>query len=226
MAKYALKNEFKTFGIIYNESNSYALSLKDPFYNTIIENGGTCEDKLQIAYNANDTDFKTLLAPIVNAKVEAIFAPNYTKDLVNIVTSARALGYEGAIICGLDACPPFNTMLGGSCDGVYCINNVDDTEAALQEMIAKVKEKTGVEATNKFFLGYDIVMVAAKCIEENGTTDAEALRAAIENVTGYEGLTGTITIDPKTHMTTGQEMVMFTYEGTTPVMLERFGTED
>ena len=49
MAKYALKNEFKTFGIIYNESNSYALSLKDPFYNTIIENGGTCEDKLQIA---------------------------------------------------------------------------------------------------------------------------------------------------------------------------------
>lgn len=226
MAKYALKNEFKTFGVIYNESNSYAISLKDPFVKTVTENGGTCDEKLQIAYNANDTDFKTLLAPIVNANVDAIFAPNYTKDLVNIVTAARALGYEGAIVCGLDACPPFNTMLGGNCDGVYCINNVDDTEADLQAMIAKVKEKTGVEATNKFFLGYDIVKIAAKSLEEAGTDDAAALRTAIENVKGYEGLTGAITIDPNTHMTVGQEMVMFTYEGTTPIMLERFGTED
>lgn len=115
--------------------------MKDPFISTITENGGTVDGKQQVAYNANDTDFKTLLSPIVNANVDAIYAPNYTKDLVNIVTAARALGYEGAIICGLDACPPFNTMLGGSSDGVYCINNVDDTEPELQKMIAAVKEK-------------------------------------------------------------------------------------
>ena len=226
MAKYAMKNGFQTFGVIYNESNAYSLSLKDPFITTITENGCTVDEKQQVAYNANDTDFKTLLAPIVNADVDAIYAPNYTKDLVNIVTAARALGYEGAIICGLDACPPFNTMLGGSSDGVYCINNVDDTEPELQKMIADVKEKTGVEATNKFFLGYDIVKIAAKSLEETGTEDPAALRTAIENVKDYEGLTGTISIDPKTHMTTGLEMVMFTYEGTTPKMLERFSADN
>lgn len=226
MAKYAMKNGFQTFGVIYNESNAYSLSLKDPFVTTIKENGCTVDEKQQVAYNANDTDFKTLLAPIVNADVDAIYAPNYTKDLVNIVTAARALGYEGAIICGLDACPPFNTMLGGSSDGVYCINNVDDTEPELQKMIAEVKEKTGVEATNKFFLGYDIVKMAAKSLEETGTEDPAALRTAIENIKDYEGLTGTISIDPKTHMTTGLEMVMFTYEGTTPKMLERFSADN
>ncbi|WP_312426890.1 ABC transporter substrate-binding protein [Lacrimispora sp.] len=226
MAKYAMKNGFKTFGVIYNESNAYSLSLKDPFITTITENGGTVDEKQQVAYNANDTDFKTLLSPIVNANVDAIYAPNYTKDLVNIVTAARALGYEGAIICGLDACPPFNTMLGGSSDGVYCINNVDDTEPELQKMIAAVKEKTGVEATNKFFLGYDIVKVAVKCLEETGTDDPAALRTAIENVKDFNGLTGNISIDPKTHMTTGLDMVMFTYEGTTPKMLERFSADN
>jgi branched-chain amino acid transport system substrate-binding protein len=225
MAKYAMKNGFKTFGVIYNESNAYSLSLKDPFLNTLAENGGVCEEKQIVSYNANDTDFKTLLAPIVSANVDAIFAPNYTKDLVNIVTAARALGYEGAIVCGLDACPPFNTMLGGDCDGVYCINNVDDTEPHLQEMIAEVKEKTGVEATNKFFLGYDIVKMAAKCLEEAGTDDPEALRTAIENIKDFEGLTGSITMDPATHMPTGLEMVMFTYEGTTPKMLERYSAD-
>ncbi len=226
MAKYAMKNGFETFGVIYNESNAYSLSLKDPFITTITENGGTVDEKQQVAYNANDTDFKTLLSPIVNANVDAIYAPNYTKDLVNIVTAARALGYEGAIICGLDACPPFNTMLGGSSDGVYCINNVDDTEPELQKMIAAVKEKTGVEATNKFFLGYDIVKVAVKCLEETGTDDSAALRTAIENVKDFNGLTGNISIDPKTHMTTGLDMVMFTYEGTTPKMLERFSADN
>ncbi len=225
MAKYAMKNSFKTFGVIYNESNAYSLSLKDPFITTITENGGTVDGKQQVAYNANDTDFKTLLSPIVNANVDAIYAPNYTKDLVNIVTAARALGYEGAIIC-LDACPPFNTMLGGSSDGVYCINNVDDTEPELQKMIAAVKEKTGVEATNKFFLGYDIVKIAAKCLEETGTDDPAALRTAIENIKDFKGLTGNISIDPETHMTTGLDMVMFTYEGTTPKMLERFSADN
>lgn len=226
MAKYAMKNGFKTFGVIYNESNAYSLSLKDPFISTITENGGTVDGKQQVAYNANDTDFKTLLSPIVNANVDAIYAPNYTKDLVNIVTAARALGYEGAIICGLDACPPFNTMLGGSSDGVFCINNVDDTEPELQKMIAAVKEKTGVEATNKFFLGYDIVKIAVKCLEETGTDDPAALRTAIENVKDFKGLTGNISIDPNTHMTTGLDMVMFTYEGTTPKMLERFSADN
>ncbi len=222
MAKYAIKNNFKTFGAIYNESNAYSTSLLTPFVETVEGAGGTLPKELQIAYNANDTDFKTLLAPIVNAKVDAIFVPNYTKDLVNITTAARAIGYEGALVCGLDAAPPFNTMLGGDCDGVYYINNIDDTQTVLQEMIKAVKDKTGIDATNKFFLGYDIVQIAAQVLGETGTEDSEAIRTAIENVTNFEGFTGSITIDPKTHMTTGMEMVMFTYEGTAPKLLEKF----
>ena len=222
MAKYALENGFKSFGAIYNESNSYSTSLLAPFVQTVESSGGTLAKNLQVAYNANDTDFKTLLSPIVNAKVDAIFVPNYTKDLVNITTAARALGYQGALICGLDACPPFNTMMGTSCDGVYYINNIDDTTQALQDMIKTVKEKTGVEATNKFFLGYDIVNIAAKVLKENGTSDPAKIRTALENLSDYTGMTGNISIDPKTHMTKSMEMFMFTYEGTTPKFLQKF----
>ena len=37
-----------------------------------------------------------------------------------------------------------------------------------------------------------------------------------------EGITGTITIDPATHMPTGMSMFMYTYDNQTPVMLEQF----
>ncbi|NLV58329.1 MAG: ABC transporter substrate-binding protein [Clostridiales bacterium] len=222
MARYAMKNGFKKFGVIYNEGNAYSLSLQAPFIETVTADGG--EVAKTVTYTANDKDFKTLLQPIVDAEVDAIFVPNYTQELILIAQQARALGYEGSLICGLDACPPFNTLFGEPCDGIYFINNVDGTEANLQAMIAAVKEKTGVDATNKFFLGYDVANILKGIFETVGTNPVD-VRAAVENVTGYAGLTGNITIDPATHMPKGLEMVMFKYEDVTPIMLERYSAD-
>jgi branched-chain amino acid transport system substrate-binding protein len=91
-------------------------------------------------------------------------------------------------------------------------------------MIKNVKEKTNIDATNKFFLGYDVARILAKIFGEKGT-DPAVVSDAVANVTNFDGLTGDITIDPATHMPKGLEMVMFTYTGTTPEMLERYTVE-
>ncbi|MEA5016551.1 MAG: ABC transporter substrate-binding protein [Candidatus Limiplasma sp.] len=222
MAKYAMKNGFSKFGVIYNEGNAYSVSLQAPFIETVTAAGG--EVAKTVTYTANDKDFKTLLQPIVDADVDAIFVPNYTQELILIAQQIRALGFEKPLICGLDACPPFNTLFGESCDGIYFINNIDGTEASIVAMIDAVKEKTGIDATNKFFLGYDVANILKGIFEEVGTNPAD-VRAAVENVTDYAGLTGNITIDPATHMPKGLEMIMFKYEDTTPVMLERYSAD-
>ncbi|MDR0486309.1 MAG: ABC transporter substrate-binding protein, partial [Elusimicrobiota bacterium] len=197
MASYAMKNGFKRYGIIYNEANAYATSLLPSFIETI--NKGSGKILAQVPYNPNDRDFKTLLNKIISQNVDAIYAPGYTQDLILIAQQARAIGFKGALIFGLDACPPFNTLMGEPCDNIYYINNVDDTEPQLQAMIKSVKEKKNIDVTNKFFLGYDTANIIAQLISENGT-DPKALSAAVEKVTNYKGLTGIITIDPKTHM--------------------------
>jgi branched-chain amino acid transport system substrate-binding protein len=221
MASYAMKNGFKTFGAIYNQGNAYSVSLMPPFVDTVKAGGGQVLQQVQ--YNPADRDFKTLLSGIIAAKVDAIYVPNYTQELILITQQARALGYEGALICGLDACPPFNTLLGEDPVNTYFINNVDDTEPDLQAMIKDVKAKTGVDATNKFFLGYDVANVLAQ-IFKTTTVPAEVC-AQVANLKNYKGLTGNITIDPKTHTPTGLEMWMFKYEGMTPVMLERYSVK-
>ena len=202
MASFAVKNDLKTFGIIYNQENSYSVSLLDPFIDQLAADGITVDDSLVVAYGAADTDYKTLLQPIVSAGVDAIYCPNYTQQLVAIVTAATELGYEGKIGCGLDAAPSFNTTY------------------TTAEMAAAVEDK--VSAVNKYFLGYDVVMIAKQCIEEAGLDDAAALLSAIENVKDFKGLTGTVTIDPETHMPDGMGMFMYTYDNQTPVMLEEF----
>ncbi len=220
MASFALKNGLETFGILYNQGNSYSLSLLDPFIDRLAEDGVTVDESLIIPYSASDTDYKTLLQPIVSANVDAIYCPNYTQELVAIVTAANELGYEGKVINGLDAAPSFNTIYGGDCSNIYYINNINTDDPVTAEMAAAVEDS--VSAVNKYFLGYDAVMIAKMCVEQAGLDDPAALISAIENVTDFEGLTGTLTIDPETHMPDGMGMFMYTYDNQTPVMLEEF----
>lgn len=219
MAAFAVKNGYKTYGILYNQENSYSVSLLDPFTDELAKSDITVDDNLIVAYGAADKDYKTLLQPIVSAGVDAIYCPNYTQDLVAIYTAAVELGYQGKIIAGLDAAPAFNTTYGGDCSNVYYINNINTEDADIAAEIAKIADS--VSAPNKYFLGYDIVMAAADCMGKVGT-DYTALHDALENLV-YDGLTGTITIDPATHMPTGMSMYMYTYNNQDPVMLEQFG---
>lgn len=111
------------------------------------------------------------------------------------MTAATELGYEGKIVCGLDAAPSFNTTYGGDCSNIYYINNINTDDPTTAEMAAAVEDK--VSAVNKYFLGYDVVMIAKQCIEEAGLDDAAALLSAIENVKDFNGPDGTVTIDPR-----------------------------
>ncbi|AEC02782.1 ABC transporter substrate-binding protein [Parasphaerochaeta coccoides] len=220
MAQYAIeKRGFGKFGIIYNESNAYAVSLLAPFVDTVKANGKTVA--VTTSYTANDKDFKTLLNNILQAGVDAIYSPGYTQELILITQQARAMGFKGALIYGLDAGPPFNNLLGESADNIYFINNIDTTEPHLEAITKSVKATQNIDVTNKFFLGYDIGNILVQALGAVGS-DSVAIRDYVENLKGYQGLTGVITMDAKTHFPLGLEMVMHTYEGTTPVVLERY----
>lgn len=220
MAAFAAKKGFKTYGIIYNRENSYSVSLLQPFKDELSSSGIKVKDSCVVAYGKSDTDYKTLLSPIVSSGVEAIYCPNYTQDLVNIVTAARALGYKGAIIAGLDAAPSFNKTYGNDCTNIYYINNIDIFDSKTKGIIDRVSST--VSATNKYCLGYDIVMCAAEAFKKAGTDDNSALTTALEN-TVYTGLTGEIKMNSSTHMLKNCKMFMYTYDNQTPKMLEKFG---
>lgn len=224
MANFAVKEQgLKKFGIIYNQSNAYSVSLLEPFKAAVDELGA--EIVAEVPYQPNDKDFKTMLSKIINAGADAIYAPNYTQELILIVQQARAIGFDGPMICGLDACPPFPELCGFESDGVIYINNITETEPQIQNIIKKYEEKTGNDATNKFFLGYDVMKIIAKTIEEVGD-DPIAIRDALENLTDFEGLTGDITINPGTHQPKGLEMVMHEIKNQTPIMLKRYAVSE
>jgi len=224
MGNFAVQERgLKKFGIIYNQSNAYSVSLLEPFKKAVTSLGA--EIVAEVPYQPNDKDFKTMLNKIVSAGADAIYAPNYTQELILIVQQARAIGFEGQLVCGLDACPPFPQLCGPESNGVIYINNITETEPQIQDILAAYKQKTGNDATNKFFLGYDVMKIIAKVIGEVGDNPAD-VKNAVEKLSGYQGLTGNITIDPATHQTKGLEMVMHEIENQAPKMLKRYAVPE
>lgn len=221
MADFAVRERnLKNFGIIYNQGNAYSVSLVGPFKDTLKNLPGT-NVAIEVPYQPNDKDFKTMLSKIKAANVDAIYAPNYTQELILISQQARAIGFNGPLIFGLDACPPFASLCGPEADGVIYINNITESDPQIQDISQAYLQKTGNIATNKFFLGYDVMKIIAKIVETVGD-DPEAVQKAVENLTGYVGLTGTITINPATHQTIGLEMIMHEIKNGQPVVLKRY----
>jgi len=164
-----------------------------------------------------DTDYSTQLTKLINAGgFDALFAPNYTGQLVTITNQARQLGWTGPMINGLDSAPPFNTMCEGSnADGVYFVSNIDLKDERVVAVVEAMQAATGntePNQINKFCVGYDMAGMLAQVIGANGT-EADAIANGLANLSNYDGLTGKITIDPTTHQPTGYPMIMHKIEG-------------
>lgn len=209
MAKYAI-NElgYTKFGVIHRSDNAYSQALRSSFAAYCAENGGTIV--AEQAFLSTDTDYKTMLGKLIKEDIDCIFCPNYTQELVVLTQQARALGYEGVMFNGLDAAPPFSSMCGPEAENVIFLSNVDLEGEDVMAVAKAWAEATGNELPdqiNKFCLGYDMAGMIAKALE--GTDESrDSVRDALENLSGYEGLTGNVTMDPETHQPKPMEMIV------------------
>ncbi|MEA4911586.1 MAG: ABC transporter substrate-binding protein [Oscillospiraceae bacterium] len=213
MAKFAINDlGYKKFGVLYRSDNSYSYSLYYAFEAYCKANGA--EIVAVESFQSGDTDFKTMLSKLIASDMEALFCPNYTGELVAITQQARGLGYDGVMINGLDSAPPFNTLCGAEADNVYFISNIRLDDPDVVAVVDAFRAATGNDEPNqinKFCVGYDMIGALASLIAA-GATDTESIRTGMENLTGYEGLTGVITLDPTTHQPSGLEMIMHKIE--------------
>jgi branched-chain amino acid transport system substrate-binding protein len=208
MASYAMEEMgIKKFAIFYNQANAYSVSLEQPFKQYVTSHGG--QVVAEEVYGNNDKDYKTQLSKIKKAEPEAIYAPNYTQELVLFAQQARSLGITTPFISGLDAATPFSELAGASANNTVFPNNISNDEPQLQDVLKAYKTKTGKEPMNKFYVGYDSVSVILEAIKIAGSTDAVKVAAAMEQVKDVQGMTGNITINPKTHQPDALSMVMF-----------------
>jgi branched-chain amino acid transport system substrate-binding protein len=74
-------------------------------------------------------------------------------------------------------------------------------ESPLEAYYDRYEEGTGIRPDTVFFaIGYDEIYAVKQAIEAAGSADPAAIMAALENITDFEGVTGTWSMDPETHL--------------------------
>lgn len=210
MASYAVdKLGMKKIGILYDQSNAYAVSLVGPFKKYAEAAGAKIV--AEEVYIKTDRDFKTQLSKIKDAKPDVVFVPNYIQGLVITAKQAKELGLKMPFFGALDYAAPFASLVNDpdAANNIYFANNYSDSEPQLAEVRNAYRAKYNEDPINKVYLGYDKLLIVAEGIKKGGGDTPDKILAGLNQISNLQGTTGVITISPQDHMPVGLSMVMY-----------------
>ena len=215
----------KKVGVLYDQSNAFAVSLMKPYVEYIKAAGG--EIVSEQVYTKGDKDFKTQLAKIKEAGADCLYFPNYIQEAVLVTNQRKQIGFDVPIIGGLDFAPPFASLVNDpeAANNIYLANNFSEKEPQLKEVWDVYKAKYGENPVNKVFLGYDKILLIQEAMKLAGGTSSEHVMKGMPVVANLEGTTGVLTISPDTHQPVGLSMVMYKIEKGEYVELGRYVPE-
>jgi branched-chain amino acid transport system substrate-binding protein len=197
MAKFARENlKLKNVAILRDVGNDYSVGLADFFAAKFKELGGTIASDQ--SFKAGDQDFKAQLTTIKNKKPDGLFVPAYYTDVALIGRQARELGMKQPLLGGdgWDSAKLYE-IAQGALDGSYFSNHYTHENPApvIQDFVKKYKAKYGEVPDALAAMGYDAANVAIMALEKAPDMTGPALAEAIAQTKGFEGVTGTVTLN-------------------------------
>ncbi len=194
----------KSAVIFYDAENDYSVGI----YETIkrVAPGKGLAIVAEDSYlGQSETDFRSKLNKFKAHEFDVMIVPGYYNKVGLIANQAREVGLTQPLLGGdgFDS-PELFKIAGRNISGSYFTNHyaADDMDPAVQGYIKKYKEHFGGKVPDAMsILTYDAVMVVADAIERAGSTDHEAVTAALAGVTGFKGAAGSITINEQHNAT-------------------------
>ena len=176
-------------------------------------------------FMVGDKDFKTQLTNLKNTDAEAIYIPDYTAEMAQILEQAAQLGID----------KPFLSSDGFLSEEIYDLAG-QYTDGVVYTASAKIEEsdknkvfkenytaKWGVGPDSFASNAYDATYILASVIEKVGT-NREAIKNGMKEVKDFEGVNGIINFAENGDLVAYQGI--YKVEGTTPVYIGAFTVED
>lgn len=198
MANFAAKELglLKT-AILRDNTSDYSQGLTDAYKGTYGSLGG--EIVAEEAYQAKDTDFKTLLTNIKASEPDVLFVPGYYEEVGLIIKQARELGMDMPVLGadGFDSPKLLEIAGADNLNGTYYSNHYSsgDTSEDVVAFKTSFNSEFGADPDAFNALGYDMAYMVADALERAGEVDREKLKEALEATENFEGITGTLSID-------------------------------
>jgi branched-chain amino acid transport system substrate-binding protein len=174
----------------------YSVYLQTFFKDEFTKLGGTIVGEQ--SYSTGDTHFRAQLTSIRAAKPDAIFVPGYYSEVALIIKQGRQMGLTMPFIgCDGWANQALLTVGGNAIDGCYFTNHFspNDQTPVVKDFVTKYQAKYGSVPDSFAALGYDAASILSDAIKRAGSADPQKIRDALATTTGFDGVTGKISLD-------------------------------
>lgn len=203
--------------------NDYSQGLYESMSEAFTQDGG--QIVAAETFMVGDKDFKTQLTKLKNTDAQAIYLPDYTAEMAQILEQAVQLGIDKPFLSGDGfLSEEIYSLAGQYTDGVVY------TASARVEESNKNKEfkdaytaKWGIGPDSFATNAYDATYILVSVIEKVGT-DRKAIKVGMEQVKDFEGVNGIINFAANGDLVAYQGV--YEVHGTTPEYLGAFSVED
>lgn len=222
MGKFA-REDLKAKGVVavFNVASDYSLGLTRTFEKAFVQWGGVMQAK--IPYKSRQPHFRDIISKAMSLNPDALFIAGHDES-ARIIKEAIQMGLNAIPLGGdgWDAKSFYN--LGGSNikTGYYATHWSQATDTALsKEFVARYRRLGMIFAPTA--LAYDAVRLLEDAIVRAGTTERPAIRDALAQTNGFEGITGTFSFN--SHGDPIKNAVIMKIEAGRPVYLKQIVPE-
>ena len=218
---------YRNLAVLYVK-NDYSQGLYEGMKASFEARGG----KITIAETAQigDKDFKTQLTKIKAANPDAIYIPNYTAEMAQILEQASQLGVKSPFLsCDGFSNPEIYDLAGNYTNGVVYVGPTQVAASeAYNNFVAKYNKTYNVApdsfATNAYDAAYVLFAAMEKVYKETGKFDRKAIRDAFAATKDFAGVTGKINFAENGDLVAYQGL--YRVEGKTPKYLGAYTVVD
>lgn len=187
----------KKIGILFQAQDPYSSGLATSFKEGLKKFGG--EVVIEKSYQKGEKNFRTYLEQLKAANPEIVFVPNYYTDMVPIAQQAKEMKIPGTWFLGGDGWDSEDLLKGAAkeMEGAYFTNHYapDVPWDGSKKFVAAYKERFKHEPSSLAAQAYDAAKLLADAMGRAKAIEPVAIRDAIAETKGFQGATGSITID-------------------------------
>jgi branched-chain amino acid transport system substrate-binding protein len=187
----------KRVAILYASDDLYSSGITQVFREEAKKLG--LEVVVEKQFLHTETNFTTYLTELRDAKPDIIYAPVYYSAMVPIARQAKAAGLKGEMFIGGDGWDSFALLdgAGEELEGAYYTDHMapDIPWPSSQAFIKAYKERYHHDPAANAAMGYDAAKLLADSIGRAKGDTPEAIRDAIAETKGFQGASGTISIN-------------------------------
>jgi branched-chain amino acid transport system substrate-binding protein len=205
-AEYGFKTYGKNAYLLLDKGVEYTTLLAGYFKARFTELGGTIA--LEDQYDDKATDFSAQIAKVkaLPQQPDFYYIAAMPYNVGPVVKQFRDAGITGPIIGGdgYDT-PDLVSVAGPAAENVFftthALMDKDGGTDGIKKFIGAYNSAYGHDPENAFAaLGYDAMYLLADALKRAGSTDAQAIKQAIEQTKGFAGITGAITFSADAHV--------------------------